>query len=853
VSALLLSLLLQDWTTLHKDPQRSGASADVVRGPYERKWYRDFHDEMIASRVEAIVAEGKCFVGTFAGNLHALDVSDGKTLWTFRAKGPIGHSPEYRDGRLFVGSDDGKVACLKAVDGVPVWTYDAGAGVWVAPLSDGERIYFGDRAGVFHAVDAKSGAGVWTVRTGGMILKPASLSEDGKRIVFASEDMHVYAVDPAGKVLWKSRKLAGLSTRDQAPTIWKGLAIVRTAPADGFHEVMNRNQDLMARVQKGIPPGPEDKVLNDKHGAYILRYNAARDQAEQAAVVQYLQENPYDQTFYAFRLEDGKEPWTAPIFYTGGLHNPPTPPAFDPKTGECYTFTRTCLTNYSRGVRPFTGLGRIDRETGRIENLWHAQGDEVGWSDFATIGDETQSLSLMGEILVSTHQGTIGGLHTKTRKWHPIHNARDTYGGIFGPGALPGGWEGEKKMQREGYLVNMPNEWHGPDKSILAIAAKRLFWVTGSQVVCFGGPDVPKVETGGTKAPPPIRKRFDFVVTGGGNLTADRVGGFDEKIARVAVTVDQVRPFLEPPRVMPSEKTALRARLDAAVLELVEGGPWAPFVVELGISKEERHFARSSDAMLAVSLAIPHLSPAVAEKAKAYVVGLFDGLPREGKRRELYDLGPGMQKFAAAPLPASPPDLYAVWAAAHFAGAKVGDVRFEAKLPPHDPKSRDWAARANATIAAALGYARLMQKAGNEAEVARALEILAKTVEERVHHERADTNFVREVRGAHSGSIPRYHDLVPETAAMLRTFAKEEFTRNVRALDRQLPVWYQAFAERMAGGENYTHTPLLPRGLFAVLADGLQAAPEELSSKLDQPWCRADLYYIEKLSATLRR
>ena len=65
-----------DWPTLHRDYQRSGYTDEVVRGPYERKWYRDFHSEMIATRVEAIVADGKCFVGTFAGNMHALDVTD---------------------------------------------------------------------------------------------------------------------------------------------------------------------------------------------------------------------------------------------------------------------------------------------------------------------------------------------------------------------------------------------------------------------------------------------------------------------------------------------------------------------------------------------------------------------------------------------------------------------------------------------------------------------------------------------------------------------------------------------------------------------------------------------------------
>jgi hypothetical protein len=252
-------------------------------------------------------------------------------------------------------------------------------------------------------------------------------------------------------------------------------------------------------------------------------------------------------------------------------------------------------------------------------------------------------------------------------------------------------------------------------------------------------------------------------------------------------------------------------------------------------------------------------------KALGYLSSLFDGgFPADApaRPRELYDLGPGMRKFAAQPRPPAPRvDLYATWAWAHGASvwdkalAREAELRkaFEDLKPAKiDPRAKDAGARANAQIAAALGYARLMRKAGKADEVERALGLLAELVTDRVHHERADTNFIREVRGAHSGSIPRYHDLAPEVAAMLHAFAAGEFERNVRALNVQLPVWHQAFAERMAGGENYTHTPLIARGLFAALADGLKAPPEELASKLDHPWCRADLYYIEKLTASLR-
>src|SRR6185295_1368930 len=353
------------------------------------------------------------------------------------------------------------------------------------------------------------------------------------------------------------------------------------------------------------------------------------------------------------------------------------------------------------------------------------------------------------------------------------------------------------------------------------------------------------------------KKKFDFVVTAGGNLTADRVGGFDDKLERVAVTSEQLRPFL----AYYATGENFQDRISNAVAEVIRGA-WKPFVVELGISREERHFTQPSETLQVLALAYPSLKPELKAEAAAYMAMLFDaGMPPATTRRELYDLGPGMTMFASQPLAYALIDAYAATAYANATGAwdkvlaREADYKkaFDALKPSKiDPKAKDAGAQANRQIAAALGYARLAQKANKAAEVDRALAVLAELVAERVHHERADSNFVREVRGAHSGSIPRYHDLVPELAAMLRAFAPKEFERNVRALNAQLPVWHQAYAERMAGGENYTHTPLIARGLFAAMADGLQERPETLAAKLDQPWCRADLYYIEKLASALR-
>ncbi|MHC4169142.1 MAG: outer membrane protein assembly factor BamB family protein [Planctomycetota bacterium] len=876
-----------DWPTLHKDYQRSGYTEEVVHGPYERKWYRDFHDEMIATRVEAIIAEGKCFVGTFAGNMYALDAANGRTLWKFAAAGPIGASPCYRQGKLYFGADEGfatgHLYCIDGRNGSLLWKYDAGAGIWVSPACDGHRVYFGDRAGVFHAIDASNGKPLWTLKTGAVILKPASFSPSADKIVFGSEDMHVYCVSPEGRLLWKSARLEGLSMRDQGPTIWRGLAIIRTNPADSFHTVLERNGDVLKRIQLSLSKTSEDKVLLDKWNDLIMHPTPRRRDAEQDGIIEYLDRNKHDKCFYALRLEDGNEEWTAPVFYTSGLHNPPTPPTFNPKTGELYTFCRSALTYYLRGVRRYNSMGRIDRETGKFDFNWPDRDSGRDWYPFAMIGDETQALSMMSNTLVCTHQGTLAGLDLKTLNVTTIWAGRDTYGGIFGPAAVPGGFDGAKKLAREGYLTGMPNEWHGPDRSICAIAEGRIFWVVGSHVVCISGPGISKFDSGGTKPPPPIKSRLPACVAGG-NVASRGGGTFDTDLDKVIITAQDLDGYVENP-APPEQKKAdsplakkLRARLDAEVLELTDGGPWAPFIVELGISGEERHFHRTSRNMQIVSLALPHLSERVRVKAVSWLDRMFDAgaplseLPHDNnaKRRELHTLGPGMIEFAERPagFRAGVEDIYGLWAYAHYADRwdRIRELTPDVKRTVEDFLAGDFdfshdgtnddAEHLNGQIAGLLAAIRIMERLNEPAMTEEAERRLAEMVTERVHHERADSWLIRPTKiaskGLHQAKVPRYIDLTPELAAMLREFASAELSANVQALMTGLPLWYQACGERMIGGENYISPPHLARGLFMVAADGAALDTEQLAAKLDQSWCKADLYYIEKISAILR-
>jgi hypothetical protein len=184
--------------------------------------------------------------------------------------------------------------------------------------------------------------------------------------------------------------------------------------------------------------------------------------------------------------------------------------------------------------------------------------------------------------------------------------------------------------------------------------------------------------------------------------------------------------------------------------------------------------------------------------------------------------------------------------------------RFVADVPEFDADDMrlDSAQHLNAHIAGTIGAMRIFGQADDTARRDRALQVLADLVTRRIHHERFDHRLVRPTQGErggiHRAKVPRYVDLVPELAEMLGQFAPGALHAHTGDLRRALPLWYQAYGERMIGGENYISPPHLSRGMFMAWADGVSARPEELAAKLDQPWCKADLFHIEKCSALLR-
>lgn len=199
------SLLAEDWPTYRHDNDRSGSTPENVTDSISWKWTysppapprrawseaggRIMEGRHIQDRVRyddafqpVVVGQRVYFGSTADDQVHCLDLTTGKTLWTFFTGAPVRLAPTVSENSLYFGSDDGFAYCLDAESGDLIWKLRGGPSdewflgrgqmvsrwpVRTGVLVDDGVAYFG--AGIFphedvylHAVDAKTGEVVWT-------------------------------------------------------------------------------------------------------------------------------------------------------------------------------------------------------------------------------------------------------------------------------------------------------------------------------------------------------------------------------------------------------------------------------------------------------------------------------------------------------------------------------------------------------------------------------------------------------------------------------------------------------------------------------------------------------------------
>lgn len=129
-------------------------------------WSRDIDSYTTGS---VTIWNGLVLVPTYQGELHALDVSDGSTVWTNDDSegGYWDSSPTVLDGVIYIGGEDYCVHAVDAATGELIWETPIGGRVESTPAVHGGRVFAGcafpQGFTSMNALDAETGEILWTV------------------------------------------------------------------------------------------------------------------------------------------------------------------------------------------------------------------------------------------------------------------------------------------------------------------------------------------------------------------------------------------------------------------------------------------------------------------------------------------------------------------------------------------------------------------------------------------------------------------------------------------------------------------------------------------------------------------
>ncbi len=189
----------------------TGAAAYAITPKGKVKWIFRAGNSVWTST--AIGADGTTFWGSVDRSIYALD-RNGKQLWTFPTLGFVISSPALsKDGStIYIGSFDGQLHALDAKTGAPKWSFQTGDHIYSSPALEEDSsgavkaLYIGSADGIVYKVDA-NGNEVWQYDTGDAVRSSPvlGLAPDGNsRIVYVgSSNGSLFAIDAAtGRRRW---------------------------------------------------------------------------------------------------------------------------------------------------------------------------------------------------------------------------------------------------------------------------------------------------------------------------------------------------------------------------------------------------------------------------------------------------------------------------------------------------------------------------------------------------------------------------------------------------------------------------------------------------------------------------
>lgn len=326
---LSASQLLADWPQFRGNPLLTGVATSDV--PANLKFYWAFSTGTEPIESSAAISGATIYVGTAAGQLHAVDLYTGKGKWKYQAsEDGIGESsPAIANGIVYVGDLAGVFHAVNAANGNKLWTYKTGAEIKSSPVVVGDKVLIGSYDGHLSCLNARTGALLWKVQTEGQIHATPGIVNGVAYI--AGCDEHFRGVRVAdGKEVFKVPMGAqvGSSPAISGPMAYFGtyanevLSLNLTAKKLGWHYEHPQRQfpylSSPALSEGKVVIGGRDKMvhcLDEKTGKELWSFTTrARVESSPAIAGGRVYVGSNDGRFYVLDLAKG----TKLFEYTGG-------------------------------------------------------------------------------------------------------------------------------------------------------------------------------------------------------------------------------------------------------------------------------------------------------------------------------------------------------------------------------------------------------------------------------------------------------------------------------------------------------------------------------------------------------
>ena len=213
------------------------------------------------SMTDVVRLDTRLYAVTLDGELVALDLADGKQVWSARGGPPlerdflsVAATPAIYSDRIFFAGADGVVRALSTTSGAPVWKSEVGSPVWTALVVVSDALCFGTRDGRLLRLDHGTGKHLVELRLGQVPFGPLVAADDLLFTLAGERDLLVLNAVQAslGSSRWTRRAERGWSS--SGPFLWKGMVVVggeagelqALRPEDGA-VVWNRHVDGVVR------------------------------------------------------------------------------------------------------------------------------------------------------------------------------------------------------------------------------------------------------------------------------------------------------------------------------------------------------------------------------------------------------------------------------------------------------------------------------------------------------------------------------------------------------------------------------------------------------------------------------